>query len=1619
MSSTQQPSAPSASEPSQRAPAPSRSLFPLPDSLVSRMQEIAHVLADELGVAESRELKAMLQHEVAEVDERVRGDEPAAARGYLTAFNTRPSFRAPLDALIRLYTRRKSTANLTKLYETLVKAAPTPRDRGDALVLRGELYEDALGDAAQAKQSYESAVAVDPNHRVAWINLERMALRSGDATSALRALERLAELTRDPARRSRLLIELAAEQARVGTPGALEESARRLHEAAALPLGRWRALLELERFGEQHGRPEDVIFALESRAALAQEVAEGEAFQGGSGAFSVSRLLDAEQASVDAAELWTRTARMRFAALADAGGAEAAMERALNLRPSDARVQFAAMSLYDQMGEIEGAARHAAWLLAHDFGDASLRASLHFRQAESAALQGDIGAAASSLRAALAQDPGSAAARGALVEQTLAGGDGFEVVREFDELAESSPPGVGRAALHRASAALSLALRADVEGALSRFRKAGDEDPGDLVSRRASVMLLARAAATASSVEEAAGLHRARVAAMDALLPHAADDDERASLLIERFYALRYDLADLRGAAETAERLVAATGGARWAAESAATLWVAAGSPAAASRWAENLAEREDLGDDDAAQWRAAAARLAWAGGDELRARALAVVAHERTPGDDYAAALALSLSAASRDGAQVLEIARSRARAGEGEAGARWLVLAAALLSRLGDEERVREALDEASGLHPASALVRAAARSLTRWRGDAPLRAKLAEAALTEGAPNEEDLAGALELALLRAFVDHDVPTAAEVADRAAATPVGGGAPASLLLLALLRGARDGADAPGTAEALQALLSAIPSGDPLRGGVELEVARALSSSSSTREQGASARELVREEQPLLTAPRVLAMLDAVQREGRDDVPEALRRLAERSDPDGAAALRAAAAAALRAQGRPGEARTLALVDPEATNTTLLLSEFGASLDRAGEHARAIGRRLSLVDPAARPAWLRRAAHWSSLAGDSEEAIAHAQALLATAPGDLVALDVLRVSSRRAQRWDLVVSACERLAESLKAPARVAASREEAGVVCIESLGDGARAERNLRAALQVQPERPVAYARLREVLEGRRDTAGLEALVASRIPHVEDPAERAAMLWEQARLRRALGLREGALEAARKVVSLEPGHVAAWAMVAEVNAASGRLAETADALSSLAACADAPVSQRRVARTGAIELFAMRLNRPDRAAEQVEALIREAGGDDALVERGFALASAAERWDAALRFARLAEERALGDSARCGAMLRVAQVLRDRLRDSVAAREQALRAHDRYPLDLRALEVLTALADPDDRTRHTRRSIDALRESLRGGAEPRSLSLQVAEAARLGGDGVLQRAAERLASALGADFKAPRVSEPAGRASLRDPALVLRYRDAADSGRCVALLETLMPELAELAGLSTDALRVGRSERVKGAHPMRAALSQWLSLAGIGEFELYLGGPDGARVTVVPGDPPAVVVGRALTLPLEPSVRFDLLRQAVLLSRGLAAVGATSTSNAVGWALAAMLAADLPLVGGARGAEALQKPVAKAMSRRVRKSLAESARPLAATAGAAEELAAAVRAVRSTARRAAVAVTGAIPAAFQDVAAVHGEASPGSGAGLELSLFLLSDLAAQVMRETGVDAG
>jgi hypothetical protein len=1608
-----------------KAPAASRTPFQYPDDVLARFTDRAKLIEAEAAATEAREIKALLHHELAEHNERVLGDEPAAARGYLAAFNARATFRPPLDALIRLYARRRSGTNLVKLFDALAKGAATPRDRAEALCLRGEILEDRLDDANGALEAYEMAVGADPEYRPAWLNLQRVAVRTGDHNLLVRALVRLAELTHDPTRRSLLLIELAHEHARIGTPEALDEAARCIREAADTGEGRWRALLELERFGEVHDRPQDVIYALEGRARLAEAQAEGLRTTSGSGAFPMVRLRTAEEARVCAAELHVRTAWLRRA-LRDSEGAQASMRRAVALLPNDPRYRFLAMVLADQTGDIATASEHAAWLLAREFGAPSLRASLHFRLAESAALQGNVEAAVSALQSALGLDPDSAAVRGALLEQLVASGNGLQAVQEYDRLAEGASSDSARAALRRVGAALALALRHDLPGAAQRFRMACDDDPADIFSRRALVTVLGQLSADPSLNKDPAAvadLARSRVAAIDALLPHAADDDEKTALLLERFFIERHELRDHRAAAGTAELLVEATGESLWAMESAALLWAAAGAMGFAARWASAIAEHDALpgGAVEASAWRAAAARWFWAAGEESRARELALSAHRNAPGDDYLAALAIRVSLAARDGASCLDVARRRAQAEQNPAqGARWLLLAAALLAGIGADELARTALGEAVEAAPGSRTVRAAVVASTRWRSDGTLRERITTTSLSDTMGDDEALALGLELALVRAFVDHDLAGALDVLEHL--RKHGPASPAATIFHALARGALDGPDSEAATAAWQVVLSQLPSTDPLCVGIELEVARALGASASTRDRAAVARELAEGDHPDLVAPRVLALLDAVQRDGRQDVPVALRRLATHASPAVATALRGAALTALRAQGKAADVRSLAAQDPDAPGTILAMSEAAASLERAEEHFAVLRKRMAFSHAAARTSLARAAAHHASIARADEEALALAEAVLAVEPGDLTALDIQRCAGRRLKRWSVVVSACAALADRSHAPKRAAAFWEEAGLVAADALGDTVRAETWLRAALSASGDRVAAYRKLRAILQERGDQAGLEALVTQRLAVVTEDHERAELFWEQARLRRALGLREGALEAALKVVALEPEHVAAWALAAEIHAASGRLEETAKALAALAACREAPRSQRLAARRGAIDLFDLHLDRPEQAVAQIDALLTEGEADEPMLERGVSLALRSQLWEAALRFARRAAERAERGPAHAAALLRVVEIVRDAMGDRAAAAVEARHAHEAYPANLTVLRTLHDLSEASEHGRDARRTIEAIREILRTEGVTLEKVAELTEAARLGRDGVLERLSRRLGAVLGGDGAAALVVP--NRGSLRDPALVLRYRHPEDNGRAVALLEAVLPDLAELSGATTDALRVGWTEKVRGAHPTRSALIPLLRALGCDDFELYVGGSEGGRIAAVAGDPVAVVLGANVTIPLDAPGRFELVRRLLLALRGAAALAHDPPEVVVDRALAALACADLPVAIAARRYEPYLKTVGKALSRKTRRTIAESGRALAGDSNVADELLRAAHAMLSTARRGALAVSGDVAVAARDLASTLGmrERSPrelltADAAGRELALYAVSDALAQVVRDLGTD--
>jgi Tfp pilus assembly protein PilF len=1567
-------------------------------------QALARDLAEAASVEQDRDERALLLHELAEIDERVRGDELAAAKNFLAAFNSRPGFRPPLFGLLRMYGRRRSVTNLAKLLEALIKAAPNAREKAEALVQRGELLEDRLKDPAGGRAAYEEAVEADETSRAAWLALERHGLKENDPGLVRRALLKLAELSADPARKARLWTEVATDLAREGTPEALDEASRLLREAAALPVGRWRALVELERFAERTARASDLVFALEGRAALAQQVAGGQAFEGGSGAFAIARLADADEARQTAADLWSRAARVRLAALDDPEGALSAMDQALGLQPDDPRFRLYALHLCDAAGDTARAAQHAAWLLDNAPGDATARGALHFRLAESAAANGNLNAAAESLRQALAANPESATTLGALVDQLVASGDGNGAASEFDRLAAAEENKKRRAALYRAAAGLSLAIMGDEEGAARRFRFAAEEDPQDALSRRALVFLQAR-----SAEGEAA---RPLLAVIEELLKLVRDDDERVALLLTRLRLERHALEDLAAAAATAEALARAAGEERWALEHALWLRAASGAYDKAARLAEELAERVD--GDARRDFTAVAARLHWAAGDEPRARALALAMHRDAPEDAYLAALAFRLALAANEPSAALDALLRKAETSDHGPAARWLLVGAVLLAGAGAKEASRRALEQAAERDPESPAVRAALLASTRWRADLALRARIADVALDAAEVGDEEVALGIELVLAKAFLEHDVHAAAGVLERVVAR-----APGESLVVALLNavvtGSQRGPDAEETVAALQAVLSALPAQDPLRVAFELEVARALSSSSETRDQAREVRELLDEEQPRSAAPRLLALLDVIQRDERADVPTALGRVAEAADEATAALLRAAEIAALRAQGRDADARAVALSFPELPASTVALAEMAADLEHA--HARAAGLRdrIALAPPAQHAGLQRRAAVWSSIAGRDDDAVAAAEALLANDPEDLVAWDVLRVAGRRRAKWQRVVDACAALAERTRDRSRASALWEEAGVVYLDQLGDARRAEGALRKALENDPRRVLAYRRLREILEKRKDHVGLEALVTTRIAATQEAEELTELYWEQARLRRALGRREEALESAKNVVLLEPEHVAALALVAEVHATSGRLAEAADALVALAGAAETPPAQRRVARLGAVDIFDLRLKEPARAIEQLERLVAEGDADDKIVERGVEIASRAELWDAAQRFAAIAVDRARAPEARARALLRVVEIQRDRLRDPVAALRAAQSAHDAMPGSLETLRAVHGLADEDERARRARRTIEALRETVRVAGPAAERALEIEQAARLGGDLVLARAAQRVARALGGVSEVTSVGVPAGRPSLRDPGLALRYRDPDDVGGAVVLLEAVMPEMAEVAGVSTDAFGVGRAERIKGAHPIRDALGPYAAATGLGEFELYVGGNDDARLAVVPGDPPAIVLGRKVAPPFDDPTRFRLARALLLTARGLAALQSMAAGDAADIVLAALVAAELKPTGGTARFEAWLRPVARALTRKTRKAIGESGRAVAGAPDPHGELARAARAALSTARRGALALSGAVSAALADLAAVD----PTDAARRDLCLFALSDALVGIERETGVDRG
>jgi hypothetical protein len=1221
------PEAPAGDGPS-RPPAsiaPPSSVAPPPSvAPPAALPPLALALRAEVEADGDRSRQAVLLHEIASVLERGGGADAQAVREYLSAYNLDPAFRPPLFALLRIFERRRAFKNLGKLYEAALKSATSGEERAAALLDRAALLSDHIGQPDAEPALLEQACEEDGESTAAPLWLEwRIRQTGGDPERLAWALQLRATRARDPRLKALLLRELAALRERAGdVDGAIET----LSAASRSSEGRDAALEALEAVARRQRRDPALVMALEAKAGLL--------------AWSPERGADAASSGLEAA-------RLRRERLGDARGARETIEKALEHAPDDLALLWEHMLACEADGDVAAAASDAARVLAAvglSGGSNRHAAPLRFRLAEAAQLAGDPERALSELRQAAAEAPGSAVIAATLADIAIARGEVAPVVDALKQDAvrwrDAGANDAAAAALHGAASwlragggdargahalldeALALGPSAGLAARLRRDRlfSAEERAPEEIAPVIEDALAWASEAPDASIVIRAA-LH---LAAPLAAQEDPAAADREASVRLRRLLELALRQPEAAEWGADAARLFAAEFASRGgpAAERAAWSALLVGAH-------ERMAERAEGAELAAAHLTAAAraaARGALAAGvgassgaadgalDEAAVRLLKR-ALERVPGHPYALALLEELHRRRGDSGAVVQILRELASGDRTGEGALTPLLAAGAEAEAG---------------------------------GDLALAA----ATYREAAELSPDAAGPLEA--LERLWRRGEPTAKDLPDRAAAREarlLSAGAPV-VPWASLERGEAAWLAAPGGGlDDLRRALAAEPTRVPAA------LALALCDDPAARSEGL--RALAAEESVpagVLHAWRADAVVRGVDprafdealargaqpdrtalllrwwqaRPGTVERAEAAFALAEATEDDEVAAelvlagIRAGQAARLAGNAYDDDAalRAAELVEraPGSLAAAVAYAEAFADVDDAAERAEALGRIVGLLEGTGASAddlASLRGEHARAMvaAGRAEEVIETLMALTED-PDDLAAFETMRVAGREVGAYRLVVKACQRLAEAAAGELR-AQLLEEGAAVLMDHLERDDEAEPLLRAALAIAPTRPIAYARLHDLLAYRGDDAALLELVVARTDATDDPDALVPLFYEEARLRRGLGQREEALAALDNLFLLEGEHVGGLALLVELQVQREAWEEVVDGLRRLAG-ADVPPAQKRIAHLGAADFLEKRLDRPRDAIAELEAIETLGLGDAALTER---LAALAER--------------------------------------------------------------------------------------------------------------------------------------------------------------------------------------------------------------------------------------------------------------------------------------------------------------------------------------------------------------------------------------------------------------
>lgn len=1132
----------------------------------------------------------------------------------------------------------------------------------------------ALVDLAMFSEDWASllreAIARSPEPVIPALLLEWLAEARGDEGAVGDALRAQAAHARDPSLRAALWIDVALHELQAERPDDAIAALEHACESDALV---WQARSLQARTARQHERWEVFERAATSMATLleaADERAEA--------AYPLSLSVPSDERLPLAAYLLQEAAECCTARLGKPDAASKHLETALRLFPDRKPTRLLALLTAEGLDDPGAIDEAADWFRHHAADDAAFVA----HEMRRALVGNDADQALEILRDAAKRFAESDYARATLEIALIRGKRHQERAEAFRQRAEAADGEVRANQLWRAAQlASSQEARADEEQ--THYREAAQASK---VSKESIHREALGAAILAARPDQA-------LARCKELLAYDLDPEERAMLAYCEYDLERSDddaIQDqnvLRNAAlDPSNRAWAPQVARAWAA------WTGnAGLLGEAHEQIANLAS----GETRLGHLCAAGPAHARAGNWDAAERALRAALTD-APDDEFALSL---LDGVLREGGrteEVVSLARERARTDSKAAlGELSLLLAGAAAERSGDPTAARHAYEQALEVAPGSSSAALALLDIARRQRDdeATLRGYLRMSEVDAGGGLRE-LFGLLRGDLLASKQDAGA----------------GQAYAEAL------------EDPGTAIAAAVSLLSLPS-------KLADADQRLAAEDLLADAGGAAAEQDIEFAP---AYRALGAAMGDPTSSTEDAWLTLSGLAPSETLRAATLLQGLRAGALA--GGSGVSDEAFLLAHEASSMSTEQSDASSAIDESlapGDDAElrvlAIEAKLLHSESVGRAALESAQCRALVEAGRATEAVTLLSDAVNERPEDLALWEALRGAARQAEQWPLVAQACERLSPFVEG-ALSGDLLEEAGVVRMDQLQQYQQAEDLFRRALQEDPEREIAFRRLRDLFVAHEDAEGLDEIVSARLA-LGGPKDRLELLYERARLLRGFSDRPGALEALDELFTAQPDHAGALALAAEVHVTLEQWPEAVDCLRRLAR-SDVPDDQRRVAHLGAADFLEAKLDAKEEALVELYAVEAIGLADAQTWCRVGAIEAKLDRPEPAIRAYRHALDR---DPSSNVAIAALAELLEGEARDAAISKYEAA--------------IWSRIDDGE--------LDEALLDSLRSAAAWRGHELRVAAA----------RSVQRAFGLSAVDYEAPPDLSQVSAAALWDP--------------------------------------------------------------------------------------------------------------------------------------------------------------------------------------------------------------------------------------------------------------